>query len=646
MRYGEGTQSITSMELDHFMTTESGVWYTVPSNPVSFEYADLYVIQIYLGGKEVPNSPIMLRVSPRNCVLDFKDDYKLRVPNEIGICVCNSGAIDFGNGCFATSSLLLAILLPFGVLVVIIGAALYAYHKRKVDAIWSLNPSELKFNIPPVILGRGSFGLVVLGVYRGTPVAVKRVLPQTTSPTGNPDDTSGRLSGLEQRVENHSPFTDIADFDAAAVESELTGSGSENHANITNVEHHRPIDSTSPAWTALRPSWRSKFAGSFGWMRANSISTSSGITRPSSNAILPTGNFATASDFRKETKRPVFGSQVGLRSSNNLSFGRESPLMAFFLGKGYRAKRRVADLKRDFIHEMRIVSKLRHPSVTTVMGAVLGKEPMLVMEYMTLGSLYDILMNESYPFESDVLLYMLRDIVQGMRFLHTADPPIVHGDLKAANVLITENFKAKVADFGLSQKKRLGSVGTPLWMAPELLNGQVSTPESDIYAFSIMLVEIFSRTDPYEGMDPHLVLEAVKDLNRESDMRPSLPVGLLPEVELMVKDCWHKDPEKRPPFVELDRRVKAFDAMQMQSSKILMAGAAEKEKQAMTQNVLFDVFPQHIAEALVAGRKPEAEKKEVVTIFFSDIVGFTDISSKLDPLKVQNPKLQTFSPKP
>lgn len=204
---------------------------------------------------------------------------------------------------------------------------------------------------------------------------------------------------------------------------------------------------------------------------------------------------------------------------------------------------------------MRIVSKLRHPSVTTVMGAVLGKEPMLVMEYMTLGSLYDLLMNESYPFESDVLLFMLRDVVQGMRFLHTADPPIVHGDLKAANVLITENFKAKVADFGLSQKKRLGNVGTPLWMAPEILAGGVSTPESDVYAFGIMLVEIFSRKDPYSNMGVEFddILKFVADVNREQQFRPAVPAGVRTEVELMMKDCWDKDAEKRPPFVELDR---------------------------------------------------------------------------------------------
>uniref|UniRef100_A0A6U4U0M3 guanylate cyclase n=2 Tax=Hemiselmis andersenii TaxID=464988 RepID=A0A6U4U0M3_HEMAN len=307
-------------------------------------------------------------------------------------------------------------------------------------------------------------------------------------------------------------------------------------------------------------------------------------------------------------------------------------MMTCMFGKGYLDRQKLRFLKDEFVQEMRIVSKLRHPSVTTVMGAVLGSEPMLVMEFMTLGSLHDLLSNESYPFEADVLLFMLRDIVQGMRFLHTADPPIVHGDLKAANVLITENFKAKVADFGLSQKKRLGNVGTPFWMAPELLLGGVSTTMSDVYAFAIMLFEIFSRKLPYKGEECEQVLLQVCDSNLEK--RPGIPDGVRPEVEVMMKDCWQQDASKRPPFEELDRRVKAMDVIQMQSSQILSAGAIDREQEATARNVLFDVFPRHIAEALASGRKPQAEMKECVTIFFSDIVGFTDISATLTPTKV------------
>ena len=75
------------------------------------------------------------------------------------------------------------------------------------------------------------------------------------------------------------------------------------------------------------------------------------------------------------------------------------------------------------------------------MGAVVekGEEPMLVMEYMDYGSLYDILHNETFPLDGDLLLPILRDIAQGVRFLHAATPLVIHGDLKAANCLVDRN---------------------------------------------------------------------------------------------------------------------------------------------------------------------------------------------------------------
>lgn len=81
----------------------------------------------------------------------------------------------------------------------------------------------------------------------------------------------------------------------------------------------------------------------------------------------------------------------------------------------------------SFVREMRILAKLRHPCVTTVMGAAwAGKQTMLIMEYMEHGSLYDILHNETLVLEGDLLIPILRDISQGIRFLHSAVPCVVH----------------------------------------------------------------------------------------------------------------------------------------------------------------------------------------------------------------------------
>ena len=103
-------------------------------------------------------------------------------------------------------------------------------------------------------------------------------------------------------------------------------------------------------------------------------------------------------------------------------------------------------------------------------GAVIGgkEELMLVMEYMDHGSLFDLLQNDTLLLEGEILLPILRDVAQGMRFLHAATPQVIHADLKAQNVLVDSKFRAKVSDFGLSQKRQVGAIGTPYWMAPEL----------------------------------------------------------------------------------------------------------------------------------------------------------------------------------
>ena len=107
-----------------------------------------------------------------------------------------------------------------------------------------------------------------------------------------------------------------------------------------------------------------------------------------------------------------------------------------------------AALVKDFIKEMRHLSKLRHPAITTVMGAVFesnDSEPALVMECMTRGSLHDILHNTTVAIDGSILLPILQDVCRGLRFLHCADPPILHGDLKSANILVDDRFRAKVS---------------------------------------------------------------------------------------------------------------------------------------------------------------------------------------------------------
>ena len=79
-----------------------------------------------------------------------------------------------------------------------------------------------------------------------------------------------------------------------------------------------------------------------------------------------------------------------------------------------------------------------------------------------------VLHNHSVYLDGDVILPILRDVCQGIRFLHASDPPIVHGDIKSQNILVDSRFRAKVADFGLSssQKKKKGVSGSKFTEGP------------------------------------------------------------------------------------------------------------------------------------------------------------------------------------
>lgn len=428
-------------------------------------------------------------------------------------------------------------------------------HKRNADHVWKVDKKELIFQEPPQVIGRGSFGLVLLAEYRGTRVAVKRALAPNNNKGGSLKKSRGKGSVTKNPI-----------FDA---ERDAT-----------------PYDSGS-----------SGGSGGSGSDGSGTGLNSGEYNQPGEGSTVPKGPPSGSSLQRKS-------SLFRFTSSNSRTVGRQ-----------------------DFIEEMRILARLRHPCITTVMGAVLNmyEEPMLIMEYMEHGSLYDILHNDTLVLDEELIVPIIQDVSQGLRFLHAGVPPVIHGDLKAKNVLVDRRFRAKVADFGLSQRSTERTCGTPYFMAPELLAGKsVNSATSDVYAFGILLYESFSRKDPYEGEKIEVVIQEIID--PEINKRPPVPPQMPESIVGIMQDCLETDPELRPSAAELDNRLKRVDADKVASNKPLKPKGSNVS--------LFDIFPRHVAEALRDGRKVEPEHKDCVTLFFSDIVGFTDISASLKPEKV------------
>lgn len=198
-------------------------------------------------------------------------------------------------------------------------------------------------------------------------------------------------------------------------------------------------------------------------------------------------------------------------------------------------------------------------------------------------------------------------------------------------------FRAKVADFGLSQKKKMGASGTPYWMSPELLrDNSQNTSASDVYSFGMILYETLSRKNPYEGENYAEVIKGVMDpmINK----RPPIPSKGPPQLHSLMSDCLVYKPETRPNFVEIDQRLKRLDD-EFESGEgnlSIRSLQQKKDRTNRTNELLFDVFPKPIAEALRDGRKVEPTVRDIVTLFFSDIVGFTTISSSLPPIKISD----------
>jgi len=598
------------------------------------------------------------------------------------------------------STTILAIVVP---VVLLIGIGAYVYVERKkrlIDSVWAVKPLELRFDDPPVICGRGTFGLVVLAEYRGTQVAVKRVIPPKlkfamSNSSGGTHTNSSTCSGLFRRSilgkgdlasMERIPLSDSKrrytaekndvrrDSGSVSLVEEgvggntIVGRGSGSGSGVSFANHH-PEEMNGVAHR--RGSFFSSLGSADSTTDNNNKTTLSAKLDSSNDLEMPLNdvqrnsgslveegvggntnedneNYQTSMNSSEQEDLTRSGGYyrnsgdnfTSSSSGNNNNNTKEKKNGTFITGRstlksyfkfGFRTDETYEKLKQDFILEMRHLATLRHPNITTVMGAVIDKreEPMLVMEYMEYGSLHDVIHNETVPLDGDLLLPILQDICQGLRFLHVANPQVIHGDLKAQNILVDSRYRAKVADFGLSQKQEIGATGTPLWMAPELLRGDSeNTSASDVYSFGIILYEMYSRKEPYQ--DEHLahVIRDICDHNK----RPPVPLGCPTAVATIQTECLDANPHARPSFEELDLRLKRLNA------DMVEPGGVKKMKRDLqnSQTLLYDIFPSHIADALQEGRKVDSERHECVTIFFSDIVGFTIISSHIGAYKVAN----------
>ncbi|MCO5574518.1 hypothetical protein L7F22_028303 [Adiantum nelumboides] len=218
---------------------------------------------------------------------------------------------------------------------------------------------------------------------------------------------------------------------------------------------------------------------------------------------------------------------------------------------------------QEFVREVALMKRMRHPNVVLFMGAV-TKRPnfSIVTEYLPRGSLFRLIHRAGARemLDEKRRIRMAIDVARGMNYLHRMNPPIVHRDLKSPNLLVDKTWTVKVCDFGLSRLKgntflsSRSAAGTPEWMAPEVLRDEPSNEKSDVYSFGVILWELVTLQQPWSGLSPAQVVGAVGFQNR----RLQIPTGIHDQVAALIAACFDDDPRKRPSFISIMESLKTI----------------------------------------------------------------------------------------
>ncbi|XP_047317133.1 serine/threonine/tyrosine-protein kinase HT1 isoform X2 [Impatiens glandulifera] len=206
-------------------------------------------------------------------------------------------------------------------------------------------------------------------------------------------------------------------------------------------------------------------------------------------------------------------------------------------------------LEDQFKSEVALLSRLYHPNIVQFIAAC-KKPPVycIITEYMSQGNLRMYLnKKEPYSLSIETILRLALDISRGMEYLHSQG--VIHRDLKSNNLLLNDEMRVKVADFGTSCletqcQESKGNKGTYRWMAPEMIKEKPYTRKVDVYSFGIVLWELTTALLPFQGMTPVQAAFAVSEKNE----RPPLPSSCQPALAHLIKRCWDANPAKRPDF--------------------------------------------------------------------------------------------------
>ncbi|PPR04154.1 hypothetical protein CVT24_010714 [Panaeolus cyanescens] len=235
-------------------------------------------------------------------------------------------------------------------------------------------------------------------------------------------------------------------------------------------------------------------------------------------------------------------------------------------------------MRKRLNREVYVWHRLEHPNVVKLFGTSyhMASRPAMIMQWYKNGSAADYLARKNPGADR---LQLILDVARGLAYLHTHQPPIVHADLKGNNVLITDEGRAVLCDFGLSNViEGLGrpegmtlsspDFGPLRWQGPEFMDEdyEQATLASDVWSYGCTAFELLTGRLPYG----HRTRDAQVIADMQLRRKPPGPAAVsLLAFDSRVRDlldmCWSFEPEMRPKMTEVVQRLEEICAIPLKS---------------------------------------------------------------------------------
>ncbi|XP_073338565.1 atrial natriuretic peptide receptor 1-like isoform X1 [Pagrus major] len=331
----------------------------------------------------------------------------------------------------------------------------------------------------------------------------------------------------------------------------------------------------------------------------------------------------------------------------------------------YINKKRL-ELDRKVLFELKHMRDVQNEHLTRFIGSCIDPPNMcIVTEYCPRGSLQDLMESDSITLDWMFRYSLINDIVKGMLFLHNS-VIISHGNLKSSNCVVDSRFVLKITDYGLQSLRTSNCpedthayYARKLWTAPELLRTECpplcGTQKGDVYSFSIILQELALLRGVFyldtHTLTPKEIIQVVLQ-GGVLPLRPSLCFhSHSEELGILMQRCWTEEPSERPDFntikILLRKQHRGYGSNILDNLLSRMEQYANNleelveertqayhEEKRKAEALLYQILPHSVAEQLKRGETVQAEAFDSVTIYFSDIVGFTALSAESTPLQV------------